>query len=222
MADEKHPYASPGAITGAVNQFRKTFPATVNADTLRKLGIAPQNESYVINTLRYVGVIDEEGNKTPKATAAFNQHQDAEFQNDFGAMVKDAYKELFEIYGDASWDQSFDKLISFFRNTDQTSDVVGRRQASTFQALAALAGHGEVPAPLKQKAAKEPRAKNGKAAKTSTTQPQVDLGKQEPGGSERRDFGLTVRIEVNLPPAADQETYDRIFRSIRENLLNAK
>ena len=74
-------------------------------------------------------MIDEEGNKTPKATAAFNQHEDTEFQNDFGAMVKDAYKELFGIYGDASWEQSFDKLISFFRNSDQTSDVVGRRQA---------------------------------------------------------------------------------------------
>ena len=77
-------------------------------------------------------MIDEDGNKTTKATATFNLHDDAEFQKAFGAMVKDAYKELFEIYADASWEQSFDKLISFFRNADQTSDVVGRRQASTF------------------------------------------------------------------------------------------
>jgi hypothetical protein len=42
------------------------------------------------------------------------------------------------------------------------------------------------------------------------------------GNGKQPDVGLTVRIEVNLPPAADQETYDRIFRSIRENLLNAK
>jgi hypothetical protein len=222
LADEKHPYASPGAITGAVNQFRKTFPATVTADTLRKLGIAPQNESYVINTLRYIGVIDEDGNKTTKATATFNLHDDAEFQKAFGAMVKDAYKELFEIYADASWEQSFDKLISFFRNADQTSDVVGRRQASIFQALAALAGHGEVPAPPKQKA-KEPKI--GKPAKQpKTTAQPADLVQRQPGGNgtRQRDVGLTVRVEVNLPPAADQETYDRIFRSIRENLLNAK
>jgi len=33
--------------------------------------------------------------------------------------------------------------------------------------------------------------------------------------------GLTVRVEINLPPDGDQATYDRIFRSIRENLLNA-
>jgi hypothetical protein len=29
-----------------------------------------------------------------------------------------------------------------------------------------------------------------------------------------------VRIEINLPADGDQETYDRIFKSIRENLLN--
>jgi len=34
--------------------------------------------------------------------------------------------------------------------------------------------------------------------------------------------GLTVRIEVNLPADGDQDTYDKIFKSIRENLLNAK
>jgi hypothetical protein len=32
--------------------------------------------------------------------------------------------------------------------------------------------------------------------------------------------GLTVRIEINLPPGGDQATYDAIFKSIRENLLN--
>ena len=71
---EKHPYASPGAVTAAVAQFRRSLPAKVSADTLRKLSIAPNNESYVINTLRFIGAIDPEGNKTDTTTAAFNQH----------------------------------------------------------------------------------------------------------------------------------------------------
>ncbi len=217
---EKHPYASPGAITAAVNQFRKAFPPTVGADTLRKLSIAPQNESYVINVLRFVGAIDEEGNKTTQATAAFNQHDAAAFQQAFGEMVKSAYTELFKLHNDGAWELPFDDLIAFFRNNDQTSDVVGRRQASTFQALAGLSGHGEAPALPKPKS-KDAKAKEAKPAKQSmpTTPPAATL----PGGNTpQRDVGLTVRIEVNLPPAADQETYDRIFRSIRENLLNAK
>jgi uncharacterized protein DUF5343 len=218
---EKHPYASPGAIAAAINQFRKSFPAKVSADTLRKLGIAPQNESYVINTLRFIGAIDADGNKTDKSTAAFNQHDPAAFQKAFGDMVKAAYAELFELHKEDTWELSFDSLISFFRNADQTSDVVGRRQASTFQALASLAGHGEAPvqpkAGLAKMKAAQPKNGKGKAAKSETPATKLNTG-----GQQQRDFGLTVRIEVNLPPAGDQETYDRIFRSIRENLLNAK
>ena len=218
---EKHPYASPGAVTAAVNQFRKAFPASVGADTLRKLSIAPQNESYVINVLRFIGAIDEEGAKTSKATAAFNQHDAATFQEAFGDMVKDAYAALFDLHQDTAWELPLDDLIVFFRNNDQTSDIVGRRQASTFQALAGLAGHGEAPAPSKTKP-RDPKAKKEKPVKQSEVAPAPVLTLAPGGNSGQRDIGLTVRIEVNLPASADQETYDKIFRSIRENLLNAK
>ena len=220
---EKHPYASPGAVIKAVNQFRKSFPAKVGAETLKKLSIAPNNESYVINTLRFVGAIDLEGNKTDKSTTVFNRHEDSAFQEAFGDMVKAAYGALFDLHSDAAWTLPLDKLISFFRNSDQTSDVLGRRQASTFQALASLAGHGEVTAPqslqVKPKDAKQTKQKSAKT-KSSGSVPMVST-LVSPNGPQR-DVGLTVRIEVNLPAAADQETYDRIFRSIRENLLNAK
>jgi len=149
MAD-KHPYASPGAVTAAVGQFRKSFPAKVTADTLRKLSIAPNNESYVINTLRFIGAIDAEGNKTAESINAFTQHEDLVFQKEFGEMVKSAYADLFNLHNDLAWGLEFDKLISFFRTNDKTGDNVGRRQASTFQALAALAGHGEIPVSPKQ------------------------------------------------------------------------
>jgi Family of unknown function (DUF5343) len=112
---EKHPYASPGAVIAAVNQFRKSFPAKVSADTLRKLSIAPNNESYVINTLRFIGAIDEEGNKTEKSTGAFNQHDLTAFQQAFAEMVKAAYSELFVLHKDGAWELHFDGLISFFR-----------------------------------------------------------------------------------------------------------
>lgn len=43
---EKHPYMpGSGGLVQAVNQFRNSFPTQVTADTLKKLGIAPNNES---------------------------------------------------------------------------------------------------------------------------------------------------------------------------------
>ncbi len=221
MADKTHPYISgAGGITAAVNQFRKNFPATVNAETLKKLSIAPNNESYLLNILRFIGLIDNDGKRTQSAVTIFSKHDDAQFQEAFEKIVKDAYTELFSLHGNESWKLDENSLISFFRNADQTSAVVGKRQADTFQALAALAGHGELAVPTKTKTAKgvKASAKNGKA------KPAEPVKIQNGGsiGNSQRDFGLTVRIEVNLPQAADQETYDRIFRSIKENLLNAK
>ena len=65
---ERHPYApGPGGISSAIAQFRKSFPATVNAETLKQLGIATKNESYVINVLRFIGAIDKEGLPHSKA-----------------------------------------------------------------------------------------------------------------------------------------------------------
>ncbi|MBZ5614488.1 MAG: DUF5343 domain-containing protein [Acidobacteriia bacterium] len=215
-----------GAITGAINQFRKTLPSAVTAETLKKLGLAPNNESYVINILRFVGVIDKDGNSTTEGTAVFSKHGNDEFHKGFEKLMRDSYAELFKLYGDETWTADDDALISFFRGSDKTSDLVGRRQASTFRVLASFAGHGEPPSAKAAAGLKTASSKTRSVApKVSKTAPNQRLAQGQSNGTASgggRDVGLTVRIEVNLPAAGDQETYDRIFRSIRENLLNGK
>jgi len=222
---EKHPYSpgGAGAIAAAITQFRNALPTKINAETLKKLGIAPNNESYVINILRFLGVIDSEGTKTATAASAFSK-DDEEFQKEFGAMIETAYSELFNLHHEKTWDLPENRLVSFFRTTDQTSAITGKRQALTFQALASFAGHGKALEPPKAKQAKQPKETKPKSEKTATPQGEAPVTFHHVGsdGQQSRAFGLTVRIEVNLPPAGDQETYDKIFRSIRENLLNAK
>jgi hypothetical protein len=220
---EKHPYApGNGGLTKAINQLRKAFPAQVTAETLKKLGIAPNNESYVINILKFVGVIDQDGKRTSQAQAAFSKHSDQEFHKAFEPFIQEAYAELFQLHGAGSWNLDQTALISFFRAQDNTSAVVGQRQASTFQALAAFAGHGQVPA---TKVAGSP----SKAPKPAPPAKAERLRKPDVAGNRdsnvhARDrsasgFGLTVRVEVNLPASDDQAVYDAIFKSIKENLL---
>jgi Family of unknown function (DUF5343) len=213
---ERHPYSpSPGGITAAITQFRNSFPPTVNAETLRSLAIATKNESYVINVLRFLGAIDKDGKQTEKAANVFFQ-ADAEFQKGFEDLIKTAYADLFALHKDNTWDLATEKLIAFFRSTDKTTALVGKLQAATFQLLAGVAGRGTVPEPATQKLPK-PKFPMAKAEKKI-----LQHGGGQPDGKDQRDVGLTVRIEVNLPPSGDQETYDKIFRSIRENLLNGK
>jgi hypothetical protein len=169
----------------------------------------------VINVLRFIGAIGKDGNKTTKAETVFSYSDDEDFQKAFEQMVKDAYSELFALQKDAAWDLPISKLIGFFRTKDKRTELVGSRQAATFQFLAGFAGHGIVPEPTAPKPSN--KAKPAKTKPTKAAVPEAHSGVDR----RTREVGLTVRIEVNLPPSGDQETYDNIFRSIRENLLNA-
>ena len=67
-----HPYIpSAGMIVQTFAQLRKMFPPRVDAETLRKLSLAPKNESMVINVLRLLGFIDDEGKNTTLAGTVF-------------------------------------------------------------------------------------------------------------------------------------------------------
>ena len=218
----KHPYMSGGgALLKAIQHLRRSLPGTIDASVLKKLGLAPKNESYLISILQFIGVISDDGTPTTEARAVFTQHDDSVFAKKFSEMVKKAYAELFKLHGDEAWTLVQADLVTYFRQTDQTSAVVGTRQATTFQALSAISGYTpthitRVSTDRKEKAVK------------ATPKPSSRQSVDKPAGSStsgpatigQRDFGLTVRIEINLPASGDQETYDRIFKSIRENLIN--
>ena len=222
MAD-KHPYVGgTGALTQVLDHLRKSFPAKLDSEVLKKLGFAPKNESYIINIVRFLKLIDEKGARTEMAQKTFTFHEDSAFQKAFSEVVKNAYSELFSLHGDSAWALDNSKLVTFFRQTDQSSDIVGTRQAGTFRVLAAYAGYGE-PISTKSRtgkprdAAPSVEGARTKKAKGSNKPPPFSAPTTSKTAS---GIGLTVRIEINLPATGDKDTYDKIFKSIRENLLN--
>ena len=225
MAD-KHPYVSAnGSLVQVLDHLKKSFPGTFDADTLRKLGFAPHNESYIINTIRFLKLIDDKGARTDEAQKAFTLHDSTSFAAAFSAIVKESYSDLFKLHGDAAWGLDPAQLITYFRQTDQSSELVGTRQASTFRTLAIYAGQSMAPAQHgKPKASPNAKPKAKAPARQVASQSEGSkrlLDSGQSGGGRERNVGLTVRIEINLPASGDQDTYDRIFKSIRENLLNA-
>lgn len=215
--ENKHPYvASPGNLTQVISQFRSKFPNTVDSTTLQKLSLAPKNESVTITTLRFLGFIDDTGKKTQLANDVFLKHVDSEFQIALSKVVEKAYSELFDTHGENAWGLERSKLMSFFRTTDETSELTATRQATTFETLAALSGkNSQEIKSEKQKTKTKAQTKTGKVSKANNS----DLPQTAIQSKNGNDIGLTVRIEINLPAQGDQETYDRIFKSIKENLL---
>jgi hypothetical protein len=222
-----HPYISgAGNLTQIVGLLRKNFPAVITSETVKKFGLASKNESYVINALQFIGVINEEGKRTSRASDVFTIHNEEDFQKAFDGLIRNAYKDLFELRGDDAWTLSRADLIGYFRTNDKTSDIIGTRQAAVFKAFAALAGHNDENTTAKSMGVPRPRGKVTLAASTAKTKREtsaVEVKSEEirkVGSAATRDMALTVRIEINLPADGTRETYDNIFQSIRTNLLN--
>ncbi len=215
-----YPYATHlTGLNNTIRQLRAAFPQKVNADHLKKLGLAQGNESSVLQTLRFVGLFSEEGDKNPEAGKAFVLTADAEFGKAFGAMVRRAYGNLFETLGENAWTVGKDRLITFFRQSDQTSARVGEQQAITFLALAAFAGHGEAPV-SSGNGSKRTTPATRRPRERAPEKPPVPTVVMPTPVTTGNALNVTVRIELNIPAVDNQEIYDKLFRSIRENLVN--
>ncbi|HZH42395.1 MAG TPA: DUF5343 domain-containing protein [Gemmatimonadales bacterium] len=214
------PYATTvNGLSTTIRQLRSAFPAKVNADTLKKLGIAAGNESSILQTLRFLDLVGDEGDKNAEAAKAFLISDDAEFGKAFGVLVRKAYGALFEHLGNDAWTADKGRLITFFRGSDSTSARVGEQQAVTFLALAGFAGHGAPPRPAANGGARPAGAPKHRAPTGRAVAKPVPMAVPAPGGIG--PLSVSVRIELNLPVTEDQGVYDKIFRSIRENLVNA-
>jgi Family of unknown function (DUF5343) len=228
-----YPYISgQTAVIAAVTQLRKGFPAKVDAGYLKRFDIAPANESYVISILRFLGLIDEDGARVESNTAYFFGNDDS-FKSGLEGALRSAYSQVFDEMGDGALNAERGDLTHWFRAADKTSDLVGQRQASTFQTLAALAGHGELPSTRGRAIKKTAAATGGEDIKAKVNKKVVpkknearSLSGVSAGASYKgetstgQDVALTVRIEVNLPAGGDDDTYDAIFGSIKKHLMS--
>jgi hypothetical protein len=179
-----YPYTSgPAGLIQTFTQLRKGFPSKVDASYLQRFKIAPANESYVISTLRFLGLIDEDGNSIEDKTSYFFGNDDS-FRSGLEGTMRRAYSQVFDEMGDGALDAPKDNLAHWFRAADKTSELVGQRQAATFQTLAALAGHGELPAARSGAAKKTTASTLGSVAKKPTAAKAKDI--QEAGGEAER------------------------------------
>lgn len=224
-----YPYTNTtSGLAAVIHQLRSTFPATVNATTLKKWSIASNNEGTVLGVLRFLGIIDEQGARQPEAVQIFSAHNDSEFADKFAGLVSNAYSELFAHFGEHAWTLDLDRLISFFRAEDKTSGVVGKRQAQTFRVLSGLTGHA--PAAVARADEGEGRrvprvrpprtdvARSGKARVVATAN-EGEVVHHASAIAANGGPNVTVRIELNLPVTEKREVYDLIFSSIRANLF---
>jgi len=226
-----HPYTTTvQGLNTLIEQLRIECPPTLTPDTLRVWNIGRSNESSLLATLRFLGVAGDGRQTLAEAHAVFTAPNEHEFTTGFGSMIRTAYGSLFDRFGDDAWILSRDELVAFMREVDGTSARVADQQAVTFQALARHAGrapilHRAIPPAARQSVApnhKQPDAKRRQSIQFLSRRPRTSPTEQHPARpvatEPAREKRLTINI--NLPASADPAAYERIFRSIRQHLVD--
>lgn len=215
-----HPYISgPGNIHQVILKLKNNFPNSVTSATIKQLGIARNSESAVINALQFIELIDADGKKNQEAAQAFLL-DGSDFEAAFSKLVEAAYSQLFGLHNEAAWSLDESELITFFRQTDQTSQEIGKRQAKVFRMFAALSGKAEPIITKRKSSPKRERKKSPKGLSNKEKSSDGNVEKSLPGKHFSQSLGLSIKIEVNLPSDASGDTYDNIFKSIREHLID--
>jgi len=230
-----HPYTTTiHGLDALINRLRHEFPDRVTPETLRTWSIGRSNESSLLATLRFVGVVDEDRHTLPQAREVFRASSDEVFTKAFATMVKEAYSELFEKHGDRAWTLSRDSLISFMREADHSSARVGDLQAVTFQALARHAGEGVVQIRTPSAAGRRQAVRSGGNGVERRSRGSgrgmaddgdgvriVHAGSDPSNGARDSGHASSFVINIHLPVTEDPDVYDSIFRSLLNHLLNS-
>jgi hypothetical protein len=184
--------------TGALKDLVRKIPTMGTPEKLdyarlAALGYKSSNDRPIIPVLRFIELIDSDGKPTENYIACRDKSRSGEV---LAACIKKAYRDLFELYPDA---QNKDKeaLRNFFATNVKAGERVLGATVDTFKTLCDLADFGAAPRESKHVSEKE-------------------VGVEVP---ETGKLVLNVNIQLQLPATEDASIYDKIFQSLRKNLI---
>ncbi|MBV9280327.1 MAG: DUF5343 domain-containing protein [Chloroflexi bacterium] len=136
----KAPYAPISALREFFERIRDvSVPTRVDRRFLQRLNIASNNEWALLSSLKFLGVIDDEGVPSPDYRSL--QATDR-FEETLGGLVLSAYRPLLESGG---LSMSTEDLQNYFRVTSSPSQA--KNAARFFREVCRLAGVHELDSP---------------------------------------------------------------------------
>jgi hypothetical protein len=199
-----YPYA---LKTSTIEDFLKNMPnrpeptTRVSKEYLKKLGYTSSNDFTLIAVLKFIGFLDNSGN----ITETFRHFRDTQRAPSVMAQaLKSAYADLFNSFANPCKES----LANYFRTATGRAGRTLEATEGTFKTLCKSADFG---------------ASEG-------TQISVPTGASQPiGGTPHiqlpaipageNGVNVTVNIRFELPATDKVEVYDKIFESLRRNII---
>jgi hypothetical protein len=176
-------------------------PTKITVEYLESLGYKSKNDRAIIGVLKFIGFLDQSGVPNEKYRLSRDKGKS---RSVMAEALRQSYSELFAIFPDAQ-NKDNEALKNFFSTRMSVSGDVIADVANTFKILCEFADFDAgIPVLAQETAA--PR-----------------IGGQ-PAASVRTSIGLSgmtinLNIQLQLPATDNTEVYDKIFQSLKKNLL---
>jgi hypothetical protein len=174
-------------------------PEKATQQWLKGLGFTGGNNMRNLAVIRDVGIIGSDGTPTELYKALRSQDKRA-----FATGIRKHYTGLFSTYPDAHRKDN-EALVAFVRSKTDYGEATVQLAVRTFKVLAEF-GDFEKPGgpsdPEPEPEVKDERKETDQSKRTPT-----------PGS-----VGLTVNIQLHLPPSTDGDVYDKLFAAMAKHL----
>jgi len=215
QADGQAPYAPPATVMHVIDRHRQVAIPRFDVATLERVGVSKSLAPRTAQTLRLLGLIDEEGNPT----AVFEELRKSstpDFQPTLARIVREAYKPVFDILDPTN--ASTSEIEDSFRHFTPA----GQRGRMVTLFIGLLDGAGLRDGALK----KEPTARRRvpvpprKVSQSDNVVPALSQANElsvEPSKATRYDEGDTYRIQLNSGGSVSVVMDVNLFRMSSED-----
>ena len=211
MANNKlYPYSPvPNSLKRILNKIPTIgTPPKATQEWLASIGFSGGNNKRGLAVMRQVGIIGSGGEPTEMWDALRAGDKAA-----FAAGLRKHYSELFATYPDAHRKDD-EALIAFIRSKTNYAEQAQRLAARTFKVLSEF---GDFDQGAASKNLQETPAKTNGGGKESPRERSQKTTRESASGTTP-PVALTVNLQLQLPPSADGEVYDKLFAAMGKHL----
>ncbi len=195
-----HPYTTvPGRIKSLMEKIRSVgVPERANRNWLMLIGFKSSNDRTMLSMLKFIEFVNAGG----QPTDAWRAYRGPNHGEVLAEALRQAYKGIFETF-EEPWKLTTNELRDYFAVETGAAEGTVSKMVDTFKSLCSVAEFRQSTASTLPSLIAEHTRTNG-----------LQIPVQQQGKS------VNININVELPITDDEEVYRKIFKALKDYLID--